>query len=355
MASNELTDAKIGNRNRSNLIGSRGANDPRATGSLSPTNGQTTSSLNFKGSDPYIIKSRGYGGKEISPDEFRLAYDKKVFERGATPTPPPYDPIDPNKFRISKLKETLSKFNVQKTNLFTVTIKNSNRFISDSRFKEQDLVLLCHDATLPGVGLFTTNDYKRFGVGFQEQVPYGAAFNEIFLRFIGDGQGHVLNFFETWMNKIVAFSNAHDLSASQPTTSAATLWEPGEVAYKKEFQTEVVIETYNTAGGTIDKYTLYKAFPVALRDAELSWAAESQNSLMSVISQFSFLNWKSERFDTANMFKAQLPGLNFIQSLLKLGSIYSTFSAISVPNSIADIIQTYNNVNIIGRNSRSIF
>jgi len=297
----------------------------------------------------------GYGGKELSPDEFRSAYDKKVFERGATPTPLPYDPVDPNKFRIIKLKETLSKVNVQKTNLFTVTIKNSNRFISDSRFKEQDLVLLCHDATLPGVGLFTTNDYKRFGVGFQEQVPYGAAFNEIFLRFIGDGQGHVLNFFETWMNKIVAFSNAHDMSAMQPTTSSATLREPGEVAYKKEFQTEVVIETYNTAGGTIDKYTLYKAFPVALRDAELSWAAESQNSLMSVISQFSFLNWKSERFDTANMIKAQLPGLNFIQSLLKLGSIYSTFSAIGVPNSIADIIQTYNNVNIIGRNSRSIF
>jgi hypothetical protein len=76
---------------------------------------------------------------------------------------------------------------------------------------------------------------------------------------------------------------------------------------------------------------------------------------MSVISQFSFLNWKSERFDTVNMIGANLPGLNFIQSLLKLGSIYSTFSAISVPNSIADIIQTYNNVNIIGRNSRSIF
>jgi len=297
----------------------------------------------------------GYGGKELSPDEFRSAYDKKVFERGATPTPPTYNPIDQNKFRISKLKETLSKVNVQKTNLFTVTIKNSNRFITGKNFKEQDLVFLCHDAVLPGVGLFTTNDYKRFGVGFQEQVPYGAAFNEIFLRFIGDGQGHVLNFFETWMNKIVAFSNAHDMSAMQPTTSSATLWEPGEVAYKKEFQTEVIIETYNTAGGTIDKYTLYKAFPVALRDAELSWAAESQNSLMSVISQFSFLNWKSERFDTANMIKAQLPGLNFIQSLLKLGSIYSTFSAIGVPNSIADIIQTYNNVNIIGRNSRSIF
>jgi hypothetical protein len=237
----------------------------------------------------------GYGGKELSPDEFRSA-NKSAFERGATPTPPTYNPVDENKFRISKLKETLSKVNVQKTNLFTVTIKNSNRFIKGARFDEKDLVLLCHDATLPGVGLFTTNDYKRFGVGFQEQVPYGAAFNEIFLRFIGDGQGHVLNFFETWMNKIVAFSNAHDLSASQPTTSAATLWEPGEVAYKKEFQTEIVIETYNTAGGTIDKYTLYKAFPVALRDAELSWAAESQNSLMSVISQFSFLNWKSERF-----------------------------------------------------------
>lgn len=296
----------------------------------------------------------GYGGKELSPDEFRDAYEKPVFERGATPTPPTYNPVDENKFRISKLKETLSKVNVQKTNLFTVTIKNSNRFIKGARFDEKDLVLLCHDATLPGVGLFTTNDYKRFGVGFQEQVPYGAAFNEIFLRFIGDGQGHVLNFFETWMNKIVAFSNAHDLSASQPTTSAATLWEPGEVAYKKEFQTEIVIETYNTAGGTIDKYTLYKAFPVALRDAELSWATESQNSLMSVISQFSFLNWKSERFDTANMIGANLPGLNFIQSLLKLGSIYSTFSAIGVPNSIADVIQTYNNVNIIGRNTRNI-
>ena len=135
MASNELTDA-IGNKNRGNKIGSRGANDPRATGSLSPTNGQTTSSLNFEGSGTYLVKSRGYGGKEISPDEFRLAYEKPVFERGATPTPPTYNPVDENKFRISKLKETLSKVNVQKTNLFTVTIKNSNRvFIITNWFR----------------------------------------------------------------------------------------------------------------------------------------------------------------------------------------------------------------------------
>ena len=142
--------------------------------------------------------------KPLTPNEIRSAYNSNVYRDS---------PVDENKFRISKLKETLAKTNVQKTNLFTVTIKNSNRFIRGARFDEKDLVLLCHDATLPGVGLFTTNDYKRFGVGFQEQVPYGAAFNEIFLRFIGDGQGHVLNFFETWMNKIVSFSNAHDLSA----------------------------------------------------------------------------------------------------------------------------------------------
>jgi len=284
--------------------------------------------------------------KPLSPNEIRSAYNYNVYRDS---------PVDENKFRISKLKETLAKTNVQKINLFTVTIKNANRYITGSNFTDRDLVLLCHDAILPGVGLFTTNDYKRYGVGFQEQVPYGAAFNEIFLSFIGDGQGHVLNFFETWMNSIISFSSAHDISAPQTEISKTNLWEPGEVAYKKEFQTEIVIETYNTAGGTVDKYTLFKAFPVALRDSQLSWFAENQTSLMSVTSQFSYLNWKSERFEASNLIKAKLPGLNFLQQLLKIGSIYSTFSAIGVPDNIADAIQTYNNINIIGRNSRTIF
>ena len=305
----------------------------------------------------------GYGGAELTPEQFRASFGDQVYNRQNSGIQKfiikdSNNVVDRDRFKISNVKQALTKYNVQKINLFSVIIKNAGKLgrliFKSYNFSERDLVLLCYDVTLPGVGLYTTNDYKRYGVGFQEQVPYGAAFNEITLRFIGDGQGHVLSFFETWMNLIVPFANAHDITASQPTSSSG-LWEPGEVGYKKDFQTDISIEMYNTAGGVVDKYTLHKAFPVSLRDADLSWNAQNENSMMSVISQFSFLNWKSERFEAANNIGASLPGLSFIQRLLKLGSIYSTFSAVGIPDSIADIIQVYNNTNIISRNRTTLF
>lgn len=258
----------------------------------------------------------------------------------------------PTQLKLSNIRESIKKYGgPQKSNLFVVTIKNASKFLGPG-FEERDLIYFCNRATLPGVGFATVNGFKRHGVGISELVPYDAMFTDTALTFLGDSDGFLLNFFERWGNKITSFYSAHDISSARPMIAKTNGWEPGEIGYKKDFQTDIVIELLNTSLLTVTKYTLHKAFPVVINGNSLSWGA--QNTVMETDVSFTFQNWSSERYEDSTKQEASLPGMSFLQRVLQLGSLAATFGAIGVPNSVADVVQLVNATNIIGFNSRSL-
>lgn len=269
------------------------------------------------------------------------------------PILPPASPETvPAQLKLSNVRESLRKYSgPQKTNLFVVTIKNASNFL-DSSFEARDLIYFCNKAILPGYGFSTSNNYKRYGVGVSELVPYDVMFTDTSLSFLGDGAGFLLNFFEVWGNSITSFFSAHDIAAPQPALGYSRVWEPGEVGYKSNFQTEIIIELLNTSLLTVTKYTLHKAFPVIVGGVNLSWG--SMDEIMEINTTFTFQNWSSQKFKENTEVQANLPGMSFIQRALQLGSIAATFGAIGKPDSIADIIQLVNATNIIGFNSRTL-
>jgi hypothetical protein len=289
----------------------------------------------------------GYGGKELSPAELAATPEGQASIRN----PPGSSEPGAANFKISSFRNVLSKYGgIQKTNLFTVTIKNAIDYVPKG-FDTKDLVFLCNRVVLPGVGFYASNEYRRYGVGVSEKVPYNVTFDDTQLSFLGDSRGYILNFFETWTNSIVSYASAHDLSAKQQMLNNGSLWEPGEIAYKKSYQKEIVIELYDTSARNVTQYTLYKAFPLVVQGNNLSWA--SVDDAIEIDTTFSFMNWSSKNYADVNQVGSQLPGLSFIQKALKLGSMAAAFGAIGVPNSVADVIQIVNTTNIIGLNSRN--
>jgi hypothetical protein len=339
MAANEIEDAR---RLAANAVAGRpGLNTP---GRPRPTGG---GGLN-------TTQGSGAGGRELTPAELAATPEGQASIRNPPGSSASYvggDKPGAANFKISSFRNVLSKYGgIQKTNLFTVTIKNAIDYVPKG-FDTKDLVFLCNRVVLPGVGFYASNEYKRYGVGVSEKVPYNVTFDDTQLSFLGDSRGYILNFFETWTNSIVSYASAHDLSAKQQMLNNGSLWEPGEIAYKKSYQKEIVIELYDTSARNVTQYTLYKAFPLVVQGNNLSWA--SVDDAIEIDTIFSFMNWSSKNYADVNQVGSQLPGLSFIQKALKLGSMAAAFGAIGVPNSVADVIQIVNTTNIIGLNSRN--
>lgn len=136
---------------------------------------------------------------------------------------------------------------------------------------------------LPGVKINTT-DIRRYGYGAMEEKPVEPAFPGIDLVFYGDQQGGVLNYFQQWLNYIVAFDSSKTF-----TSTNANGMQPYEVQYKVNYAVGATIELISPAGTICTVVTFNQAFPTFIKDVQLDW--EDSKTIMKIPVHFSFYDY----------------------------------------------------------------
>lgn len=199
------------------------------------------------------------------------------------------------RFNIDSFRSNLSRGRYQKTTDFTMLIDNlpsglENIARSNPKFNEtiRDLVFRVEMSSVPGVSM-ATQEIRRHGVGAFEMKPYVPVFAPHDIMVIGDGDGWVHEFFQTWMNLIVNF-DSRTQSGTSSINSRQTWYE---VSYKESYQTNLTFVSYNNIGDEIIKVHLLKAYPIFLAPVEMSWS--SMNNLVKFPVSFSYFDWYAER------------------------------------------------------------
>ena len=145
----------------------------------------------------------------------------------------------------------------------------------------QDMMFRCVNATLPGVGI-RTSDNNRHGLGIIEKMPYSGAYTDVTLSFICDKGGSVYNFWYGWINTIFAVNGeetGHTISGNYYYTAN----------YKDDYAGEIDVIVYNNQGDPSLTYQLLKAFPVSINDSPLGWG--DNNNLLKLTTTITFREW----------------------------------------------------------------
>ncbi len=233
-------------------------------------------------------------------------------------------------FDIQEFRSNLSSLNgTLPTNLFLVTInRKAAQFAKVVTF-------FTMSTDLPGIDIALEDNIIN-GTGPVEKFPHAAIFNDIKLEFIGDSNGYIMKGMQSWMNNIVQYDKDFGKQFSSPENFH-------RVNYRDNYISDIVITVYNNTSDKVMEYTLYDAFPYRLNNIPMSWA--TQNNMMVIDMNFSFKYWSCEHFKVT---ERSVPGLTFLQKVIKAATIAETIASLKKPQGVGDAINLVNNANIIG-------
>jgi hypothetical protein len=221
-------------------------------------------------------------------------------------------------FNISGFRSSIEKNGVLRTNRFIVFFNlptGLQKQIGEYGFEDGLISLRCETAQLPGLNLATI-DQPRIGWGPTEGVPHNLAYSEITLTFLMDAQSKIHRLFYDWLNTIVNFQG------SRGQSSLDRSWDVGsnkayayEVGYKDNYTTDVLVSVYDNystgdEGGNAAEYgnnpvmnvRMFKAYPKALPNIDLSWGANDELIRLSI--PFGFSDFTVDYPESGSSFKA---------------------------------------------------
>ena len=188
-------------------------------------------------------------------------------------------------FDVNTFKSDIGKRGLIQNNKYEVVIGGVKiAALTGEILKE--LKTRCVSASLPGVSIRTT-DVNRYGLGITEKMPYTGAYTDISLSFLCDKDGELYNFWYTWLNSIFALNGI--ASDVRPQTNLT----PYTVEYKDNYSGEVDINLFSNEGKKSLSYKLYKAYPIAVNDSQLSWS--DTNNLLKLNVTMTFVEWSLTR------------------------------------------------------------
>lgn len=243
--------------------------------------------------------------------------------------------------KIGEFYSNLGKKGYTKTNRFEVRF-NLPPILQGTSYSETTklLNLRCESASVPGVGLSTT-DIMRHGYGVSEKVVNGAQFGGFNCSFIGDQTGDIYKFFYSWMNGIVRWND----KPSSLTTDAFGAY-PYEHAYKSEYAANINLLTYNESSDQLLSFDIFEAFPTAIGDIQYNWG--DTDNLVRIPVQFAYTYFKIHNIDSKiNLSEGKANNLGLIGSLIKAGTAIQTFAALKKPQSVGDVINVVNNAKTV--------
>lgn len=192
-------------------------------------------------------------------------------------------------------------------------------------------------AQLPGYYIQTT-ETARYGIGPSEKTAYGMSFNDITVKFIGDGKGEVYKFFYQWLQGIVrgdmdpAFYDKKDNNAKGAY----------EVEFREDYAVDIDIATYNEQGTETILSRLTSAYPINITEVELDWGSDS---LMEFSVQFTYRRASVVGADQPiKDSKNGIEGLSMLQKLVKIGTAVQVISSIKRPANIQQALSSASTV-----------
>jgi len=196
--------------------------------------------------------------------------------------------VNSSGFNIEGFMASIDQMGLMKTNLHSVFFAPPPILRG---FDTREVVMFCETARLPGMGFATIDGHQRYGYGQTEKIPFLPIFNDTPLGFIVDAQGIITSFFDYWMNSIVNFDVRYGLNSTGSTGAS-----PYEVAYKRDYVTDITIFSHNEAMQQIVQYTLRDAFPIAKGDIDMDWG--NQNTLAKLNMVFSYKDYFTNSFSS---------------------------------------------------------
>ena len=204
-------------------------------------------------------------------------------------------------FKVSEFNSAINKYKgLHKPSSFLVRITAPGFMGAASAEYAKDIELLCDATVLPGMHLDTVQ-IRPLGYGTPESRPTDYVPSQLRLDFFVDNQGKVLEYFQKWMGNIVNFSR--DINKS----SDGTKLNYYEFAWPKDYEGQVQIYIFDSAGNKITIYTLDHAFPSTIGDVNLAWEINDQVSKLSVTFAYNLWHADTLPYNTASI----PPGLKF--------------------------------------------
>lgn len=134
----------------------------------------------------------------------------------------------------------------------------------------RQLSILCASATLPARQA-EISKIRRSGQGLLSPYVTGLVYTPLEVTFYCDVKGNTIKTLQSWMDSMMDLKNVGNLNMVQ---------------YKKNYETELVLNQYASDGSGIASYHFYTAFPSALGSINFSWA--SRNNLILVPATFEY-------------------------------------------------------------------
>jgi hypothetical protein len=238
-------------------------------------------------------------------------------------------------FNISAFRSQIDSLGgVLRTNHFQVQI-GVPPFLQSSVVNVETLSFFCKATTLPGIALVTKN-VQRYGYGPLQKMPMGFENPEITLNFIADASGVILNFFNDWLRSAVEVSSDQGPNSppmSRPNNSAPML--PWFVNYKENYQTDIAINIFDSAGNVAYTVNLNEAFPVAVGDIYVDWGDEDHYMIVPVKFNFTDTFYSTTGF-FPDLTGILATGLSYTESFIG-GVVASSTIASTIDNTTSNL------------------
>lgn len=257
-------------------------------------------------------------------------------------------------FNISNFRSQVDSLGgIAKTSLYRVEI-SMPKMPLNSKINTEKLTFLVASVSFPGVRL-TTQPVQRYGQGPMEDMPTGFTFGTCEMNILGDAEGNVLKFFRDWTRGIVEYQSA---TGGTLQNRALPNMKPYHVNYKQNFETQISIVLYDTAGRQVYKVTLLRAFPFDLINMFLAWSNYDQVMYIPVRFQFFDVAFGESGDEVTSGFgaSAQYQGLSLIETINSGGATFQTLSdAFRTPQNLGDVVNSINNTVLGIRQIGNIF
>ena len=173
-------------------------------------------------------------------------------------------------FNITGFRANVNKMGLAKNNLFEMVI-SPPRVLRNQGVQSEFLRLMCHSTELPALDI-VTYDTKPYAFGPTEKRPAGLDFNTLNTTFYVDEAFNTMNFFQSWISKIVDYNSYRGTF---------------QVYYKESYATTLDLYVYSGNDTKYTRhYTLYNAYPVNVGSVTTAWA--NQNEVMTLPVGFAY-------------------------------------------------------------------
>jgi hypothetical protein len=190
---------------------------------------------------------------------------------------------------------SINKQGVARSNRFKMSINlPADHYLKSVTKDVIDLTSIrCESVSIPEMNLATVEGPYRYGYGPLDRAPYAPIYNDVSTTFLVDRNTKIHKFFYDWVNTIVNFNNTNGLDSVNSTTGAKLY----EVGYRRNFQAEITITSYDESDNRIMTAKLSKAYPQLVSQIDMSWRAESEPIML--VTTFTFKDFSIEYHQTS--------------------------------------------------------